>query len=291
MMLTMSRLNRALVGVVVFVLGVLEIACLGTSAVGTIERQVDRVFDVTAGSIVHVRTTGGAITSSAGEAGRVRVTLRQRISADSDAEADRALAEYEIALTQEGDEVRVVARPKDRGWSSRLSNRVRVSVALAVPPDVRLDLETSGGGIAVRGDRQAALRAATSGGGIDVDGGAGDLSLDTSGGGITVGRALGALSADTSGGGISVGYVGALARQVELDTSGGGIRVGVDPAASLAVSAATSGGGVRIEGLPFAAQSQSRSSARGTINAGDGRLRAETSGGSIIVQAAAAPAK
>jgi len=281
----MSLGTRVLAGVALVGVALVEMACFDTFAGATVERRVERVFTVAAGSSVHVRISGGGITSSAGEAGTVRVTLRQRIAADSDAEADRALEEYEIALTQESGEVRVVARPKNRRWS----NRVHVSAALTAPPDVRLDLQTSGGGIEVRGDRQAALRAATSGGGIDVDGGAGDLALDTSGGGITVGRALGLLSADTSGGGISVGYVGAAARRITLDTSGGGIRVGVDPAASLDVSAATSGGGVRIEGLPFAAESRERSRARGTINGGAGQLHAETSGGSIVVQAAAPP--
>ena len=281
----MSLGIRALIGVTLVGVAVAEMACFGTLARGTVERQVERVFKVTGGATVHVRIGGGAITSSAGEAGTVRVTLRQRISADSDAEADKILAEYDIALTQEGNDVRVVARPKGRDWS----NRLHVSAALTAPPDVRLDLETSGGGITVRGDRQASLRAATSGGGIDVDGGAGDLALDTSGGGITVGRALAALSADTSGGGITVGYVGPAAREIDLGTSGGGIRVGVDPAASFAVSANTSGGGVRIDGLRFTAESQSQSSARGTINSGAGRLRAETSGGGIVVQAATPP--
>jgi hypothetical protein len=256
-------------------------ACLDTFAEGTLERQVERVFTVAAGSSVQVRIAGGGITANAGEPGTVRVVLRQRIAAGSDAEADRVLEEYDVALAQEGDEVRLTVRPKNRRWS----NRLRVSAAVTAPADVRLDLGTSGGGIDVRGDRQAALRAATSGGGIDVDGGAGDLELNTSGGGITVGRALGLLAADTSGGGISVGYVGAAAREVDLDTSGGSIRVGVDPAASLTVSAATSGGGVRVEGLPFTAESRGRSSARGTINDGAGHLRARTSGGSIVVRA------
>jgi len=285
----MSAVTRRVARLSVFVLSVAQIACLDMSGVGTMERNVERVFTVKAGSTVQVRLTGGRIAVGAGEPGTVRVRLRQRIAADSEAEADRVLADYEITLIQEGDEVRVVARPKNRDRLSRWSNRVQVSAALTAPADVRLDLETSGGGIAVRGNRQAALRAATSGGGIEVDGGAGDLVLDTSGGGITVGRALGVLSADTSGGGITVGYVGAQARQVDLDTSGGGIRVGVDPVASLALSASTSGGGVRIDGLPFTAQAMSRSRAHGTINGGTGRLRAETSGGGIVIQAAAAP--
>jgi hypothetical protein len=281
----MSLTSRALVGVAVFAVALVEVACFDTFARGTIERQAERVFTVAPGSAVQVRISGGAIRSTPGEPGTVRVTLRQRIAADSDQAADRALADYDITLAQERDTVRVVARPRGRDWT----NRVQISATLTVPPDVRLDLGTSGGGIAVGGDRRAALRAATSGGGIEVDGVAGDLLLGTSGGGITVGRALGALSANTSGGGIRVGYVGSAARQIELETSGGGITIGVDPAASLSVRAATSGGGVRIEGLPFTAEAQSRSSAQGTINDGAGRLRAETSGGGIVLRAAAPP--
>ncbi len=283
----MSLAGRAVTAALVVVMTAAQVACLEISGVDTIERQVEREFKVAGGSSVQVRLTGGGIAAAEGEPGTVRVRLRQRIAADSEQDADRALEDYEITLVQEGSEVRVIARPKDRVRSSR--RRVHVSASLIAPSDVRLDLQTSGGGIVVRGDRRAALRAATSGGGIEVDGGSGDLDLDTSGGGITVGRALGLLSADTSGGGITVDYVGAKAREIELDTSGGGIRVGVDPAASLALSASTSGGGVRIGGLAFTAQSQSRSSAQGTINGGAGRLRAETSGGGIVIQAASAP--
>jgi hypothetical protein len=284
----LSLVSRVLAAPVL-ALSLATAACLDLSDVGTIERQVEHEFSVTAGSSVNVRLTGGGITANAGPAGTVRVRLRQRIAADSDAEADRALAEYEISVVQDGNQIQVLARPKNRNRLSAWSQRVHVSAAVIAPPDARLDLETSGGGIVVRGDRQGTLRAATSGGGIDVDGGAGQLELDTSGGGITVGRALTSLSADTSGGGITVRYVGAQARDVALGTSGGGIRVGVDPAASLAVDASTSGGGVRIDGLPFTARSMSRSSAQGSINAGAGRLRAGTSGGGITVQAATAP--
>ena len=108
----MSLTSRALVGVAVLGTALIEIACFDTFARGTIERQAERVFTVAPGSAVQVRISGGGIRSTTGEPGTVRITLRQRIAADSDQAADRALADYDITLVQEGDTVRVVARPR-----------------------------------------------------------------------------------------------------------------------------------------------------------------------------------
>ena len=210
-----------------------------------------------------------------------------RIRADSDREADRALADYDIGMTERDGDLWISGRRRaDVDWKLWKLSQVRVSAALRVPADVQLDLGTSGGAITVRGDRIERLRAGTSGGSIHVDGGPADMALDTSGGSITVGHALQTLKADTSGGGIHVGYVGPAARLVDLDTSGGGIDIGVDRDASLRLAADTSGGGVSIDGLPFAGGDIRRSHAHGTINGGAGSLRASTSGGSIRIRAA-----
>jgi hypothetical protein len=265
-----------------------QAACLDPTAV--IERQLDRTFEVASGSVVRVELSGGSVHAVTGPAGRVHVLLRQAIHTnEGEREAERLLADFEISATQQGDEVSVLGRrTRGSGWGWHM-DRVRITATITVPPDVRLELGTSGGSIAVRGERAAAMRADTSGGSIAADGGSGDLMLTTSGGSITVGRALGRLLADTSGGSISVDYVGASAHDIDLDTSGGGIRVGIDPAASLAVSAGTSGGSVRIEGLTLDGRSIGRSHASGTINGGAGRLDASTSGGSIRLRAAADP--
>jgi hypothetical protein len=262
-------------------------ACLALDASGTVERRATRTFTVSPHSTIHVKLQGGSIVAETGESGSARVELLMRIRAESDDQADRALADYDIGMTQRDDGLWVSGRRREGvEWKLWKLDRVQVSATLRVPADVQLDLDTSGGSINVRGDREDRLDADTSGGSIRVDGGSADMALDTSGGSITVERALGALKADTSGGGIHVGYVGPAARLVDLDTSGGGIEVGVDPAASLRLAADTSGGGVSVDGLPLSGGEIRRSHAHGTINGGAGSLRANTSGGSVRIHSA-----
>lgn len=258
----------------------------GLTASAAIERKLEKTFSVKPGSIVKVDISGGSIESQVGAPGQVGLTLNQRFrTADTEAEADTILADYEITAEQSGDEVLLRVRAKRKlnwSWGSKFS----ASAKIVVPADVRLDLDTSGGSITVHGEMAANVRCDTSGGSIKVDGSTADLNLDTSGGSITVGKALGALRADTSGGSISVGYVGPKARDVNLDTSGGSITVGVDPSGKFDLVADTSGGRVTVEGLAFAAQKLDRTHASGPINGGGAPLRADTSGGSIRVKSA-----
>jgi hypothetical protein len=272
--------------VLIVLLAVPPLACVPTSGESGLERRTERTFDVAAGSIVRVSIAGGPITVTTGPSGKVHATLLEEVFAHSERDADEALANLESVVAQRGDEVEVTGRRKRSGfWEFWNGRRVRFTATLAVPPDVRLDVDTSGGGIRVHGERTASVDADTSGGSIAVDSGT-DLTLDTSGGGIRVGQALGSLDADTSGGSITVEYVGASASDVRLNTSGGGIRVGVDPRAALTIDAGTSGGGVSVNGLPFEPQSRDRNHAHGTMNGGGGRLTASTSGGSVRISAA-----
>jgi hypothetical protein len=266
-------------------------ACVDHAAV--LERRLERSFQVAAGSTVRVELSGGSVTALTGPPGVVQVSVRQTVHTnESEAAANRRLEEYLVDATQEGGEVVVVGRRKSLlSWVQWGGDHVRLSATVTAPPDVRLDLGTSGGRITVRGERLAAVRAATSGGSVSVDGGPADLALNTSGGSIRVARALGRLNADTSGGGITVDYLGASARDVVLQTSGGSIRVGVDPSASVALDAGTSGGSVRVEDLPFDALSHGRSHASGIINGGASRLRASTSGGGVTIRAARDPGR
>lgn len=253
-------------------------------------RSLDRTFSVSADSLVTVRISGGPIEVVTGRPGTVSLTLEQSILVDTEREADRVLADYDISVTQMGGAVTARAKRRegtDRdGQSWRERNLLRVAARLTIPANVRLDLDTSGGPISVRGERSAAIKADTSGGPISVDGGRAAMELDTSGGPIKVGQVLESLHADTSGGGITVDYVGPRANSVLLDTSGGNIRVGVDRDAKFNLEASTSGGSVRVEGLVYDGQSTRRSRANGRLNGGGGPLRADTSGGSIEIHAA-----
>jgi DUF4097 and DUF4098 domain-containing protein YvlB len=154
---------------------------------------------------------------------------------------------------------------------------------LTVPPDVRLELNTSGGSIVVQGLRHAPVRAHTSGGSITVDGGNTPIAVNTSGGSIRIGHIGHTLRAHTSGGSIRVAEVAASATDVEVSTSGGSVRVGVAPTARLTVEASTSGGRVSVDGLAIDTSLRSRTHVTGRLNGGGGQLRASTSGGSVRI--------
>jgi hypothetical protein len=277
----------ALIRVVALVLVLPLSACLSIDLPDAVERTVTKTFTVQPHSTVRVKLRGGSISAETGNPGAVKVTLVERVNAASESQIDALLADYDITLKQEDGDVVVSARRRsDDDWKLWKANRVHISARLVVPSDVKLAFDTSGGSIAVRGDRDEALKADTSGGSIAIDGGSGALDVDTSGGSIAVKRVLTSLKADTSGGSITVGYVGSRATNVDLDTSGGSIRVGVDDEASLRVDAGTSGGGVGVDGLTMSDVEQGRSHIRGSINGGSGRLHANTSGGSITIKAA-----
>lgn len=251
-----------------------------------IERTLEKSFAIAPGDRVVVDLPGGSIRVSVGSGPDVKLALRQRIDASSDAAADDLVAAYNLVTAYDDGTVTVRAKsPKSNSWFGGWRQKVKFSAELTVPAEVDLDLDTAGGAIKVTGLISGNIRADTSGGAIAVTGGTGDLNLDTSGGSISIEQAFGGVRADTSGGSIRIGYVGPQSTDVNADTSGGSITIGVDPAGNWDIDADTSGGGVRIEGLTLVDSKIGRSSAQGRVNAGGHRLRADTSGGSITIKA------
>jgi hypothetical protein len=258
-------------------------------ASASIDRTIEKSFPMKPGAKVLVNISGGTINVKVGEAGRIDLKVEQIINADTEAEADEILAKYEITAEADGDTVKFITKSQGRDWkwSGFASGpRLKQKVYLVVPADTDLNLDTSGGSIGIDGEISGDVRVDTSGGSINVSGGSGDMNLDTSGGSITVGRALGKLRADTSGGSIHVDYVGPNAGDVNCDTSGGSIHLGVDAKGNFDLDADTSGGRVTVEGLPLEVHKKSRTHVSGKVNAGGARLRADTSGGSIKIEAA-----
>ncbi|MFT3828396.1 MAG: hypothetical protein QM691_01690 [Opitutaceae bacterium] len=262
----------------------LLLAAVALPAKAAIEQSLDKTFNVASGSVVKVDVSGAPIRATVGPAGSAHLVLKEKFRTDDEAEAAKLLERFEISCTQQGDEVKLLVKEKKGlGFHWGAGNKVQFAAEIAVPADVRLDLDTSGGSISVAGEMTASVRADTSGGSIDVEAGP-ELSLDTSGGSIRVRRALGQLRADTSGGSITVDFVDAKATDVNLDTSGGSIQVNVDPAAKLDIVGDTSGGRVRVDGFAnFVVEKKDDDHVAGRLNGGGGRLRADTSGGGIRI--------
>ena len=252
--------------------------------VAPLERRVERTFQVTSGSTVAIELSGGRITVVPGSGRAATITLVQRVHVTTERDADAALASYHVAFAQTTAGVHVEARRKTglivNSWREP---RVNIDAEVAVPPDVRLDLHTSGGSIAVEGVHRAPIAARTSGGSITLDEAHAPVDVRTSGGSIRVAHAGGTLLARTSGGSIRIGEVSASAGTIDVRTSGGSISLGIAPSAQLDIDASTSGGRVSVEDLPLLASQRSNHHVTGRLNGGGGSLRASTSGGSVRI--------
>lgn len=288
-----------------------------------IERTVEKTFTVQPGGMLKVETSGGGIKIVPGADNMVKVTVKQRIDASTDAGAEEILKHLVLTLEQQGNDVTAIARYEGERTLSFWFHGgswppVQCEFSVAVPATYNVDLKTSGGGISV-GDLAGKVVARTSGGGLQfgriagpVDGRtsgggisveactgdvnvhtsgggihlgpvSGNAQVHTSGGGITIKEIGGMVSAHTSGGPIDVSFSGPLQGDCELSTSGGGITVRADPKSDFNLEARTSGGGVSCK-LPVTVVGEIKPShLSGRVNAGGHELKLRTSGGSIRV--------
>ena len=292
------------------------------TATAAIERTVEKTFTVQPGGTLRVETDGGGIKVEPGPGNLVKVEVKQRIKASTEAEAANLLKNLALTLEQTGNDVTAVAKYEGErvsGWFHFGSwPPVQCSFTVTVPATYNVDLRTSGGGIAV-GELTGKVVARTSGGGLtfgritgsvegrtsgggikleactgDVDvhtsgGGihlgpvSGDARVHTSGGGISIKGIAGVVDAHTSGGPIEVAFTGSLKGDCSFSTSGGGITVRVDPQSDFDIDARTSGGGVSTK-LPVTVRGEiGRSRLVGKVNAGGNLLKLRTSGGGIRV--------
>lgn len=289
-----------------------------------IDRVVEKTFSVSGAGTLKAQTHGGGIKVVTGTGSTVQVMARQRIKADSDAEADELLKKLELTMEQTGNDVTLISKYERPPSGFRFGSWPPVSVEfeVRVPAAFAAELRTSGGGVSV-GDLNGPVDVHTSGGGITLgkmggtvkahtSGGSitlgearANVHLDTSGGNITAGRVAGsavletsggsiriesvehALRAHTSGGSIRAAIAGPLKEDCSLSTSGGSVRVSVDKAAAFQLDASTSGGSVDADGLTIMLEKSNRSRSRlaGAVNGGGPVLKLRSSGGGIDVVA------
>lgn len=290
---------------------------------GKIERTVEKSFTVQPGGTLHLETQGGNIQVQPSNDLVVKVTAKEKITANSEAEADELLEKLTLKIEQAGNDVSASAKYESRPSGFRFKSwpPVQVDFLVTMPASFATDVKTSGGNV-VLGDFAAKVRARTSGGdvtlgkiGADVDAatsggnvrlaeGSGTVKLHTSGGDIVVGRATGVtelgtsggnikidsventLHASTSGGDVSAGLFGLSKGDCELRTSGGNVTAVIEKAAALRLDASTSGGRVNADGLTLTLDKngQGRSQLKGDVNGGGPLLKLRSSGGDISIK-------
>ncbi len=245
----------------------------------TQEERSEKSFTVKPGGWLDLRADFGSVDVRSWPKDEVKVEVVKRVEGRSRRSEKELFEDYEIRYSQTERGVSIIAEM--RGGSSRWwrnNDGLQVEFHITVPQKYNLDLNTSGGSIAVD-DLIGEARVKTSGGSLDLGRIEGPVNANTSGGSISLRQSKGNLVAHTSGGSIDVGEVDG---EVDVETSGGSITV---DGAGGNLRAHTSGGGVSLRNL------------RGNVDASTsgGSMEAEllsaltapcemsTSGGGILV--------
>ena len=298
----------------------LSLAFLATLASAkTVDQDpyLSKTFTVNGRGDLMVRTSGGSIEVTGQSGNQVEVDMYVRKngswggwfgSDDDNEDLAEYLEDYDIDISQSGNEITATAKRKGSGWGN---NKVSISFKVRVPKDMSTDLSTSGGSIAVANvsgchdvstsggslnfeDVTGTTEARTSGGSINVEDYSGTLDAKTSGGSIRVRDSEGQIAVNTSGGGITIDDVRG---SVEAYTSGGSIRADIRSLedqltlktsgsikaiipSGLGLDLDLSGNRVNTELQNFSGKSE-KNSIQGSMNGGGIEVTMRTSGGSV----------
>jgi hypothetical protein len=225
-----------------------------------------------------VETVGGNIAVTGQSSGKTRVEMYVRSNTWkeklSEEEIKERLENFEISMNQEGNTLRVSARPKQTSnWNKK---SLSISFKLFVPKGVTTKLETQGGNIALT-DLTGTQKALTRGGNISQENSTGNSSLETAGGNISVSQFDGKLDANCSGGNIRAEVTG-LEKYLNLSTSGGNITASIpeDKGLDLDIQADNIDANFKL----FKGH-LGKEKVQGSVNGGGIPVKMRTSGGNI----------
>ena len=228
------------------------------------------------GGTLRLNASFGSVRVVPGTDREITCRVLKRVYTSDEAVAREYLRRYVVRARRLNGDV-ALAGEFDRPSRRRRGN-LSVEIQIAVPLRYNLQLETSGGGIAVQ-TLQGRLKAVTAGGSISTGDIAGVVTVETAGGSITLGNIGNRVRARTAGGSIRVGDVKGDAT---LETSGGVIVVGLVEGS---LHAETAGGDVILRGAtgPVTART---AGGKILIGRSGGSINAQTAGGSIHLRGA-----
>lgn len=214
--------------------GVCVLAFLSLAGAASAEGfRLEKRFDLAIGGAFALRSEVGGVTVHGGDGTQAVVVVT--------AEREDFAEQFDVRFDAQPERLGVTIERRARGFFSWFGGfRGRVSVEVELPRRVTAKVESSGGGVEVAG-LEGPVTVESSGGAVEVADVERDAVLSSSGGHVHAERIHGALRAESSGGGVEARQIGGKA---DLESSGGGI-VAEDIDGDL--EASSSGGGVRIE--------------------------------------------
>ena len=252
----------------------------------------DDAFEVGANPRIEVRSFNGRVRVKAGEPGSIRVSAKLRNPRG-----------VEYSAVQEGDIVKVVAKPRQRSGgvlSGLFGHHSGANIHVVVPASTNVDIVTSNGPAELRDtERGAAIQ--TSNGPIMVERLSGDLNGQTSNGPITVHTLCGSADLTTSNGRVliddghgrfdvttsngPIGFWGTMepGGRNRFSTSNGSIDMMLDGEPNLKLQASTVNGKLRCDLPGLVASVDTNQKLEGTVGKGEAELAAKTVNGAITI--------
>lgn len=252
----------------------LALALLFTAATAgatTLDRTLDRTYDVRPGARVSLDNVNGRVAVTAWDQPRVRVIAFEHVESHDSALANKTIANL-VNISADAAGLRIhTNNPQNHdgffAWLAGMSVQARVNYEITVPRSMNLDVETVNGTVTAS-DVRGALRFATTNGRITIERCAGEVDASTTNGSIAA-----ELLAVTPG------------RPLSLSTTNGKIMVTLPRTVAARVDASTTNGAITSD-LPVMTTASSKHSLRGTLNGGgNAELRLRTTNGSIAIKA------
>ncbi len=267
------------------------LAAGGTAGAAQRELNTTKRFPATAGKVVVIDAADMDVTVRSADVAEVEVTTELKISAVTDAQAERWVTEHTPEMVDAPDRLTVTVRPVAVGFIGLGMLTARARLGVVVPLGVVPDVTTTSGGIHVRGDfaKASPLRLRTATGDMELEGAAaavdvrtasGDARLElvrplddlfarTSSGDVTLTGGARKVHADTASGDV---WLNNLSGDAEVETSSGKITLRWDrlpPDATVTVH--SSSGRIRLELPPEA-------SPKGVLRTTAGSIRCDLPG-------------
>lgn len=262
-----------------FVLGLVSLGFLGACVISAgrsfsfsadekATRQETHALEITAGQTLRVDLAGGDVRVRAGEAS-AGISARITAWGGTQAEADKALADAKLEITTSATGVTVNLRKATveeglLGGNNR--NAAEADLEIAVPPGVRLQIESRSGDIDARGPFEGS-KVHSAYGSVRIEKVEGDVEATSSSGDVVVASADG--------------------KSIEAKSGYGDVQVG--DCKSTRIAAKSSSGDVRIE--DSRAEQLQIESGYGDLEIAriDGEIEAKTSSGDVRAKALAGP--
>jgi RNA polymerase sigma factor (sigma-70 family) len=263
------------------------------------EEVITKTFKTRGSVRLVVETFNGGVDVKTGERGVAKATVTRSARGSDEAAAREELRNVEVTMTQDGDTLRITARPT--GQDQRVERGAAVDVQ--VPPGSAVELHTKNGGITVAG-ASADVAVETFNGGINVQGGKGKLHLKTHNGNIKAEGGAGQLEARTGNGTItlqaenatvtshtgngSIRFTGRLRKgENSFETGNGSIVLTLPREAQFRLDAGTGLGKVSSGFTLGGADGKGRNSLRGTVGENPtATIKARTGIGNVEIRPA-----